>query len=305
MVIVFGSLNVDLVVRAPRLPRPGETLAGTAFERVPGGKGANQAVAAARMGARVALAGRVGVDADGELLLAGLAAEGIDTTRVAQDRGAPTGIASIVVADDGSNQIVVVPGANGRVTEADAEALAPLLGPGSVLMLQQEIPPGAVHRAARIARERGAFVVLDPAPAEGPLEPELLALVDLLTPNESEAAALTGRPVTTPAEARAAARHLAARGARNVVVTCGAHGAIAVLDHVDADVPPFSVQAVDSVAAGDAFNGAVAAAFAEGRRLADALSLGAAAGALACTRHGAQPSLPRRDEVLALLSRRS
>ncbi len=331
-VVVLGSLNMDLVARAPRLPRAGETVPGSAFRTAPGGKGANQAVAAARLGAAVKMFGRVGDDAFGRQLVAGLAADGVDAAGVVVEPGVPTGVALIVVDERGANQITVVPGANGRVDASDvarcdaalaAYGLDVAIGAGArvagaatrppdVLLLQLEIPAPAVLAAARAARVRGAYVILDPAPAPAPgdFDPALLRAADLVTPNATEAAALLGleAPAAEDTDAlldfgRAAALGLRARGAAAVVVTLGAAGAVFADAHAVAVVPPFPSSGIDSVAAGDAFNGGVAAALAQGLPLAASLRQGAAAGALAASRAGAQEALPSLADVMQVLAR--
>jgi len=296
-VVVVGSLNLDLVVCAPRLPRPGETLIGSDFATDEGGKGANQAVAAARMGARVAMIGRVGRDAHGARLRAALQREGVDDAGVGDD-DRPTGVASIVVAAGGENCIVVVPGANQALQPRHVEACATLLVAARIVVLQFEIPMPAVIAALQQARAGGATTVLNAAPA-AELATSTFALVDWLIVNEEEAGSLLGAPVTDPAQARAAAVALRARGPRHVVVTLGAAGLV----HVDAGgalllgAPP--VRALDSTGAGDTFVGALAAALARGLPADAALRWGEAAAALAVTRPGTQSAMPMRAQVLA------
>lgn len=299
-IVVFGSINMDLVVAAARLPRPGETLSGHGFRTAPGGKGANQAVACARLGAVTRLVGRLGADEFGGALRAALHAEGVALAGIADDPVAPSGVALITVDDVGENTIVVTPGANGTVGDAELRRLEPMLDKARVLLLQLEIPLPAVVAAARLARARGVTVMLDPAPAQ-PVPAELLALVDILTPNETEAAALVGFPITSDDDAARAALALQAQGARHVVIKRGRRGAVAATGEGLAVVSAIPVVAVDTVAAGDAFNGGLAAALAEGQPLAEALRWGIAAGACAVTRHGAQAAMPTRAELLALL----
>ena len=298
MVLVVGSLNQDLVVPVPRHPRPGETAIGGDLALHPGGKGANQAVAAARMGAAARMIGRVGADAFGQALIANLKAEGVDTSGVQALAGVPTGVALIAVDPRGENAIVVSPGANTRLRPED---LSPAeFASARVVLLQLEVPLDTVREAARLGKEAGAFVILNAAPAQK-LPGELLTLLDLLVVNEHEAAAiLEDDPPETPEEALAQAQPLARR-VPVAVVTLGEKGLAYAGQEGLGTLPAFPVKAVDTTAAGDAFVGALAAALAEGASLSDALRLGAAAGALAATRPGAQPSLPRRDEVLALL----
>lgn len=300
-VIVFGSLNMDLVVRLPRLPAPGETITGSDLEKIPGGKGANQAVAAARMGAKVRMFGRVGDDEFGRTLLRELRNADVDTAGVRIESGAPTGTASILVAKDGHNMIALAPGANARLTGEDARGLQLWMDRETVLMLQLEVPVAANLAAARAAKLAGARIVLDPAPAPRDAPVELLEMADVLTPNEVEAARLCGMMIETADGAEEAARQLVRRYGGAVVVTMGEHGAVLATPEGAARVPAFAVEAVDSVAAGDAFNGALAVALAEGIDLRRAVRRAAAAGALAASARGAMPSLPRRDDVEALL----
>lgn len=300
-IAVVGSLNMDLVVRAPRFPRPGETLIGGPFQTARGGKGANQAVAAARTGGQVRMVGRVGADDFGESLLAGLARDGVDHRRVKRDLDSASGTATIIVDQLGQNCIVVAPGANARLTVEDVDAAEADIAAARVLLLQLESPLIAVSHAARLARLHGVHVLLNPAPAQ-PLPPELLASVDILTPNESETASLTGLPVATRADLESAARALQRMGPPVIILTLGERGALLARGDQTDHFPAFAVTPVDTTAAGDAFVGALAVALAEGRPLPEAVRWGNAAGALATTRPGAQPSLPTRADVEALLA---
>ena len=299
-VTVVGSLNMDLVIRSPRIPRPGETILAGQFRHVPGGKGANQAVAAARLGAQVSMIGRVGDDPFGHQLLENLAADGIDHTFVLRDGQAATGVALIVVDDAGENSIVVASGANMRLSPADVEAAETAIAGAHVLLLQLETPVEAVTRAAEIARAHIVPVMLNPAPACD-LPPDLLALVDVLVPNEGEAALLAGRSVQSLAEAEAAARALQEMGIGTVILTLGKQGALLAQGTGIQVFPAFDVQPVDTTAAGDAFLAGLAVALAEGKPTAEAVHWANAAGALATTRLGAQPSLPNRGAVEELL----
>ena len=299
-IVVIGSLNMDLVALSPRIPRPGETLLGHEFRTAPGGKGANQAVAAARLGGDVAMVGRVGADDFGDALLANLQANRVAHDWVLRDADAASGVAIIVVDDVGENSIVVLSGANMRLTPADVEAAESVIARSGVMLLQLESPLDAVTRAAELGRRHGATVVLNPAPAR-PLPPELLSLVDVLIPNETETTMLTGLPVSDEADMRAAAAALQSRGVGAVILTLGERGAFLIHDDVAQHIPAFAVQPVDTTAAGDAFVGGFAVALAEGRPLPEAVRWGNAAGALAATGLGAQPSLPRRAAVEALL----
>ncbi len=292
-VVVVGSLNMDLVVPVARHPKPGETIIGGNLQRFPGGKGANQAVAAARLGGRVRMVGRVGADAYGAELKRGLEAEGIETADVAEI-DAPTGVALISVSEDGQNAIIVSPGANARLRPED---LSPEGFAGAqVVVLQLETPLETVQRAAELGREAGARVLLNAAPARE-LPDELLEALDVLVVNEFEAAQVAGEEEPeSMEEALSLARQLAQR-VPVVVVTLGARGLVWAGAEGEGYLPAFEVQAVDTTAAGDAFVGGLAAALAAGEPFAAALRFGSAAGALAATRPGAQPSLPRKSEV--------
>jgi ribokinase len=292
---------MDLVVRSPRFPAPGETVIGGEFRAVPGGKGSNQAVAAARLGARVAMVGRVGHDAYGSQLIGGLAAAGIDHDHVHQDRAAATGVAVIVVAESGENSIVVAPGANMQLSPADVDRAKATIAQAQSLLLQLESPLPTVQRAAQVARAHGVRVILNPAPARA-LPAELLALVDVLIPNESEASILTGRPADQQPDPEAAARVLLQIGAGTVILTLGSRGALLAERDGTQRFPAFDVEPVDTTAAGDAFVGGLAVALTEGRSLSESVRWGSAAGALATTKLGAQPSLPSRRAVERLLA---
>ena len=300
-IVVLGSINMDLVGAVSRFPSPGETVLGGDFSTAPGGKGANQAVAAARMGASVRMIGRVGSDVFAPTLLNNLRANGVDVTGVTQDPDAPSGVAMVLLDASHENRIVVLSGANMRCDDTQVDAAALALQGADALMLQCELPSAVSLEAARIAREMGIRVVWDPAPADA-FPPEAYALVDVLTPNQAEAAALTGIDVTDAASAETAARALLQRGVRAVVVKLGEHGAFYLSGDHSGYVPPFEVDAVDTVAAGDAFGAAMTCALAEGKPLPDAVRYGAAAGALAATRPGAQNAMPTRAEVESLFS---
>lgn len=301
-VVVFGSINMDLIVHTPRWPVAGETVTGQTFYTVPGGKGANQAVAAARLGAPTRMAGRVGSDAFGSQLRAHLQTEGVDVAGVALDGDQPSGVALIAVDAAAQNRIIVVPGANGAVGAADLTRLEAALAGARVLLLQLEVPLDAVLGAARAAAAAGVPVVLDPAPVPDPLPGELLAQATILTPNEPEAAALLGFPLDGEAAIVRAGRALVARGAHNVIITLGSRGVYWTDGRAEVFRPGVPVAAVDTVGAGDAFNGALAVALAEGHPLDIAITWGLAAGALAVTQPGAQAALPTRAALLALLA---
>jgi len=300
-IVVVGSSNTDMIVKLPHLPKPGETVSGGAFSTAAGGKGANQAVAAARAGAEVGLVARVGDDSFGEQAIAGFVGDGIDVRYVTRDSGAPSGVALIFVDDGGENCIAVAPGANGRATPEDVDAAEDLIGGAEALVMQLETPIETVGRAAALARQHGVRVILNPAPAR-PLNDELLANVSILTPNESEAELLTGVQVEDDESAAAAARALVARGVDTVILTLGSRGAFVFESDSGELVPSFEVQAVDTTAAGDVFNGSLAVGLSEGMPLGKAVRFANAAAALSVTKLGAQPSAPTRAEIDPFLS---
>ncbi|MEU3464068.1 ribokinase [Streptomyces sp. NPDC006733] len=303
--VVVGSLNMDLSVTVPRLPRPGETVSGADVVRGPGGKGGNQAVAAARLGARVRMVGLLGDDAHGGELRAALVAEGIDDRAVGTLPDTPSGLALIVVRHDGENTITLSPGANDRLDESALRTLTAgtVAHRADTVLLQLEVPLPTVLAAARAARAAGALTVLNaaPLPAPDPLLYELLREVDVLIVNETEAAGLLGRPGGGSWTARA--EQLRRLGPGTVVVTLGAAGAVAAGAGSPLTEPGFPVHAVDAVGAGDAFCAQLALALGQKRPLADAVRGACAAGAVAATRPGAQRALPTRAEVDALLAR--
>lgn len=291
-IVVVGSCNIDLVARVPRLPQPGETLTGTAFGTYLGGKGLNQAVAARRMGAAVALVARVGADDFGRRITAALHDEQIDVAQVRIDEQQPTGTAVILVEESGENNIVVVPGANGALTPGDIDRAAEQIRAAKVLLLQLEVPLTTTLHAARLADAAGTTVILTPAPAQR-LPAALFSATDVLVPNAVEVAQVLG----TEAPPREAAQALLAQGCGAVVVTLGAQGALLVTSEAEQTIPPFPVSPVDTVGAGDAFVGALAAGLAAGRDLSTALRYASAAGAIATTKAGAMSSLPSLSEV--------
>lgn len=296
-VVIVGSLNMDLVTRAPRLPKAGETLAGQSFVTVPGGKGANQAVAAARLGASVAMVGCVGDDAYGGQLRSALLAEGIGCEAVTQVEGESTGVALIVVDDNSQNAIVIVAGGNGHVTPAVVDRFEALLEQAQVIICQLEVPTATVGAVLKRGREMGKTVILNPAPASGPLPADWYAWIDYLIPNESEAAALTGLQVDSVASADAAATALMKAGVGKVIVTLGEQGALFASQAHSQHFPAPKVKPVDTTAAGDTFVGGFAAALAQGKSESDAIRFGQTAAALSVTRSGAQPSIPTVNEV--------
>lgn len=308
-VAVFGSINMDLVARTPRLPAPAETLTGYEFFTAPGGKGANQAVAAARLNVPTKMVGRVGDDGFGTELRQNLAAAGVDTAPVLTDHGVSSGVAVIAVDKAAQNSIIIVPGANGRVGQTDVKRLEAHLAGVKSLLLQLEVPLEATIAAAQLAHQRGVIVILDPAPARD-LPAELYSSIDIITPNEVEAGQLVGFPITSQEDAARAANALLDRGVKTAIVKMGAVGVVYASQNGDNDksedfIPAFSVTAIDTVAAGDAFNGGLATALVEGQSLPTAIQWGAAVGALSTTKPGAQPSMPSRLELEAFLKEQS
>lgn len=298
-IVVVGSTNIDLIVALPRLPAVGETVAGGRFLQAFGGKGANQAVAAARAGGEVVFITAVGSDEFGAAALAGFAHDGVDASAALRVDG-PTGTAVILVGPAGDNVIALAPGANDALDVAAVDALAEQIGVAELVMLQMEIPPATTARVLELAAARGVPVLCNYAPAR-PDGPPVSAAMTGLVVNEVEAEALTGAPVRDPAGALAAAAALLARGPAYVIVTLGAAGAALASGELRLHVPAFPVAAVDATAAGDAFCGALAVALVEGQPLPEAVRFASAAGALAATRAGAQPSLPTREAIEALL----
>lgn len=301
-IVVVGSLNADFVVHVGRYPRPGETVPGSRFDQFPGGEGANQAYAVARLarGKRVSMIGQVGADAHAGWLKDNLAKVGVDVSGVATDASVSSGVALISIDETGQNEIIIVAGANGTFSPAALLQYEQLIADADFVLLQLEVPLETVQAAARLARHNGATVLLDPAPAR-PLPDSLLADVDYLTPNETELRTLDGRIGSlSRGETAAAALRLRQRGVRNVIAKLGAAGALLSGEDGEHLQPGFPVKAVDTTAAGDAFNGAFAVALSDGLSPPEALRFACAAAALSVTRAGAQPSMPSRDEVLAL-----
>ncbi|RDU97447.1 ribokinase [Trinickia dinghuensis] len=300
-VTVVGSLNMDLVIRAPRLPSAGETLAGRSFDHVPGGKGGNQAVAAARLGAQVAMIGCVGDDDNGKQLVAGLHRDGIDCNGVATDAALPTGVAMIVVDDAGQNAIVIVAGSNGALMPAAIAEQEAAIAQADVLVCQLEVPGETVLAAMQKAHALGRTVVFNPAPVTGPLSREWLESSDFVIPNEIEASVLSGVAVDSPESARRAAKVLQQGGARNVIITLGKRGVLVLAEGEGEEAGkhylPAEVEAIDTTAAGDTFVGGFCAALAAKRPLDEAVRFGQAAAALSVTRAGAQTSIPYLHEI--------
>jgi len=300
-VVVIGSINMDLVLRVAHPPLPGETVLARDLVTIPGGKGANQAVGAARLGAKTAIVGRVGEDEFGGRLLAGLKTNHVDTRFVTITEGAPSGVAVITVDDKGENAICVSSGANARVTPADIDAAADVIRNAEVCLLQLELPLETVLHAIAVCRRAGVETILDPAPA--PIDaPDALFDVDVITPNLTEADTLTHKsPRNHERETRAVAAALAARGARYVVLKLGDRGALVCDGDTCEHVPGHKIKPVDTTAAGDAFTAALGFARTRGKNLHEATKLANAAGAAACLKFGAQPSLPTYEEVSKLM----
>ncbi|MGY3868180.1 ribokinase [Aeromonas crassostreae] len=298
--VVLGSVNADHVLRVPHFPRPGETLAGHSYRVVPGGKGANQAVAAARLGAAVSFIARIGADAIGQQMRQGFEQDGIDVSAVEQDEHLPTGIAIIYVSDEGENSIGLSAEANGALSPAMVRRHEALIAGAHTLLLQLEVPLDSVLEAARLARAHGTRVVLNPAPAQ-PLPAELLALVDLITPNQTEAELLTGVKVSDQASAAQAAARFHQMGIAEVMITLGSQGVYCSKGTQQQLIPGFRVEAVDTTAAGDTFNGALLAAELAGVDFQQAVRFAHGAAALSVTRLGAQSAIPLKAEVEAFL----
>lgn len=299
-ILVFGSLNMDLVTQTPRLPLPGETLLGSGFATVPGGKGANQAVAAARLGSLTHLVGRVGGDAFGQALIANLQTAGVTTDAVQVDLQSHSGVAAIAVATSGENHIIVVPGANERVDATDLHHLRQYLTTAQILLLQFEIPLTSVWAAAQAAHAAQVPVMVDPAPMQ-PIPDHAYGWIDILTPNQVEAGQLLGCTIATIEDAIPAAQTLHQRGIATVVIKLGAAGVVCCSAAGTFHQPAFGVPVVDTVAAGDAFNGGLAVGLADGLSLPQAIRFATAVAALSVTQSGAQPSMPTRTAVNTFL----
>lgn len=300
-VVVVGSLNMDLVVRVPYMPAPGETILGTKFQTIPGGKGANQAVGAVRMGAQVTLIGRVGDDEFGKALTDNLTNDGVDVSHVSVDPDEATGIAIITLDQGGQNSIVVASGANMALTPEDVRTAWQKIDDIDIVVMPLEVLLDCIEETVRLAVENSVKVVLNPAPAQK-LSDELLKNVDVLVPNESETALLTGLAVETIEKAEIAARRLLSKGAKTVVLTLGSRGALLVTPNEPSrELQPYEVEVVDTTAAGDAFVAALSVGISNGLPLEDAVQQANAAGALAVTKMGAQPCMPTQEEVDKLM----
>ncbi|MCH8290115.1 ribokinase [Candidatus Poribacteria bacterium] len=301
-VVVVGSFNMDVVIKAERRPRKGETLIGQEFGMFSGGKGFNQATAAARLGADVVMIGRLGTDTFGDILMSASTEEKIDTNFVVRDAEVGTGVATIVIDAAGDNSIILVPHANMRLSVEDVERAFAQIASADVLLLQLEVPIEASQKAAEIAKANGAKVILNPAPARE-LPDSFLAQVDILTPNEVETEFLSGLKVSDDEGAQRAAQVLLDKGISTVVLTLGDRGALLLTSDVRKLIPAYKVDVVDTTAAGDAFCGALATALAQGKTIEDAVAFANAAGALAVTVLGAQPSIPTAEKVEDFLAK--
>lgn len=300
-IVVVGSLNMDLVVRVPHMPIPGETVLGNDFQNIPGGKGANQAVGAARMGARVTMIGKVGNDEFGKALTKNLANEGVGISHISVDEKEATGIAMITLDQNGQNSIVVASGANMALKPEDIHTAWKKISDIDVLVMPLEVSLECVEEAVRLATESSVKVILNPAPAQK-LSDDLLKKVDVLVPNESETSLLTGLAVESIEDAKIAAKSLLEKGAGAIVLTLGSRGALLISENQPAIIStPYKVNVVDTTAAGDSFVAALSVGVVEGLPLENALRQATAAGALAVTKMGAQPCMPTKKEVNELM----
>ncbi|MEM7511119.1 MAG: ribokinase [Bacteroidota bacterium] len=302
MITVIGSSNTDMILKLGRIPAPGETLLGGEFQMAAGGKGANQAVAAARAGAKVHFVACVGKDVFGEQAIQGFQKDGINTQFVFQEEGPASGVALIFVSEEGENSIGVASGANARLLPQNIDAAISAIEEADLVLLQLETPMETIAHAIEMAHKLGKKIILNPAPAQA-LSTDILSKVDILTPNETEAALLTGMPVNSTQDAEEAARKLSEMGVKEVIITLGKEGAL----HYDGKkaklIPGFAVDAQDTTAAGDTFNGSLSVALTEGKSMEEAIRFAHAASALSVTRMGAQPSVPYRKEIEDFLAR--
>lgn len=303
-IVVVGSSNSDMTIKAARIPKPGETVLGGSFSMAAGGKGANQAVAAARAGGRVVFIARVGEDYFGERAIKHFVADQIDVSHIVKDKEAQSGIALIFVGDKGENSIAVAAGANARLSKADIEKCRDTIAAAGILLMQLETPLETVQAAAEIASSSDVKVILNPAPARK-LPPELLQHASIMTPNEFEAEVLTGIRISDDEAASRAADVLLEQGVDTVIITLGSRGAFLAEGKVREVIPAYQVHAVDTTGAGDVFNGALAVALSEGNALAGAVSFANAAAGISVTKLGAQPSIPRRREIDGFIASRA
>lgn len=303
-IIVVGSSNTDMIVKVPRIPAPGETILGGEFLKAPGGKGANQAVAAARAGGSVTFIANTGNDNLGKEAIEGFKKEGIHTETVFVDNNHPSGVALIFVDEEGENSIAVASGANGTLTPSQIKEVEDEIARGEILLTQLETPLETIEEAIRLANKHGLTVILNPAPAQ-PLADELLRQIDILTPNQSEAELLTGIKVMDEGSAQKAANLLLSKGIKTVIITLGSEGAFVMNKDVKKTIPGFKVEANDATAAGDTFNGALAVGLSLGESLEDAVRWAHAAAALSVTQMGAQPSIPNQKEIQDFIRKES
>ncbi len=301
-VTVVGSFMYDLVATAPRRPKTGETLIGDSFGMFLGGKGANQAIAASRAGASVTMVGRLGNDLFGDQFLGKFSEEGIKTDFVIQDTENGTGVGMPLIDASGDNSIVIIPQANMALTVENIDKAESVIADSDVLVLQCEVPMEANKRAAEIANKNDTLVILNPAPARK-IPDTLLSLVDIITPNESEAEILTDMPTETNSQAMEAAHHLLSKGVETVILTLGSRGSLLLTEKMEKRIPAYSVDVIDTTAAGDAFCGALAVILSNGSIIEEAIKIANAAGALAVTKLGAEPSLPTKKDIDQLINR--
>jgi ribokinase len=296
-ITVIGSTNTDMVIKGQKLPAPGETILGGAFFMNPGGKGANQAVAAARLGGNVTFITKIGNDIFGDQSLKNLKNEDIDTKYVLTDNINPSGVALITIDENGENCIVVAPGANSNLLKTDVELAKSTINNSEIILLQLEIPIETIEYSAQLAFDLGKKVILNPAPAQR-LSDSLLKNLYIISPNETEAEILTGIKITNKATIEKAAKILKSKGVEIVIITLGAEGAYVLSDSYNEIVPSVKVKAIDTTAAGDTFNGALASALCKGSELIDAIQFANKAAAISVTRMGAQASIPQLNEII-------
>jgi len=299
-IFVIGSSNTDMIIQLDRLPVPGETIIGGKFSTAPGGKGANQAVAAARAGGSITFLSRVGTDMFGEEAIKGFAKDGLDINYISRDMNEPSGVALIFIGENGENSIGVASGANAKILPENLENLSNMFSEGDILLMQLEIPVETIEYAATVASEKNVKIILNPAPAQH-LSDELLKKISIITPNETEAEILTGVKVNNDDDAQKAADILKKKGVDTVIITLGSRGAFVFDNEFNGLVPSFKVKAVDTTAAGDVFNGAFTVALSEGKSVKDSVLFGNAAAALSVTKLGAQPSAPHREDIENML----
>lgn len=295
-ILVIGSSNTDMIIKMKKMPKPGETVIGGKFSSAAGGKGANQAVAAARAGGNVTFIGRVGSDIFGETALDGFRKDGLNVDNVIKDQVEPSGVALIFVDENGENSIAVASGANGALSSQDIKNCEKIISKADILLMQLETPMDTIETAAKIAAKNNVKVILNPAPAQK-LNNELLKYVSIITPNETEAELLVGFPIANEKDAEKAAIVLNEFGIKTVIITLGSKGAFVLSDSFNGVVPAFSVKAIDTTAAGDVYNGALAVSLSEDKNIRDAVIFASAAAALSVTKMGAQTSAPRKEDI--------